>query len=308
MFKEDRRWPFPLREGDVISVVAPSGPFFEDRFQRGLDILSSLGFKVLLPEGLRARQDFLAGGDEHRLEVLTRALLDPGSQAVMAARGGYGAMRLLPGLTGVWPRAAGKALIGFSDLTALHLARLAAGGPVGYHAPVITSLGDTNEAALAVFKMALLRAETSEIVFDGGLVLYPGRAQGPVLGGNLTILSHLLATPYLPSLDGAILVLEDVGETPYKLDRLLTAIWLSGKAERLSGLAFGAFTDCGAEKNVAKVLDDFARRLKKPTVAGLLFGHQPANHLLPLGARAELSAGPGDSGRLAFKTPHRARG
>lgn len=294
-------WPRPLREGDTISVVAPSGPFLEVRFQSGLKILESLGFKVLAPEGLRSRQGFLAGSDEHRLEMLTQALLNPDSRAVMAARGGYGAMRLLPKLARVWPRAADKALIGFSDLTALHLARLAAGGPVGYHAPLITSLVDTNGAALAGFKRGLLKAGAEEIVFRGRSVLYPGQAWGPVFGGNLTIFCHLLATPYLPKLDGAVLALEDVGESPYKLDRLLTAIWLSGKADSLSGLAFGSFANCGPIESVAEVLANFAQRLKKPTVAGLDFGHQSANNFLPLGAGAALDAESEASARLVFK-------
>lgn len=299
MFNE-APWPQPLQEGDAISVAAPSGPFSEERFQRGLAVLHKLGFKVLAPKGLRARRGFLAGSDAHRLEGLIRALRDPRSKAVIAARGGYGAMRLLPDLAKIWPQAAGKALIGFSDLTAIHLARLAAGGPVGYHAPMITSLADTDEAALADFKTGLLKAGAAEIVFRGNRVLYPGTAQGPVLGGNLTIFCHLLATPYLPDLAGAILALEDVGESPYRLDRLLTAIRLSGQAGRLAGLAFGAFANCGPEAGVDAVLEDFARRLRKPVLSGLAFGHHPANHFLPLGSWAELSAGPDNQGRLVF--------
>ncbi|MDR0966115.1 MAG: LD-carboxypeptidase [Myxococcales bacterium] len=282
-----------LAPGDVVSVIAPSSPFDRAAFDRGLQRLSERYRPRLAPD-LFACERYLAGSDARRLQALNEALADAESRAIFCARGGYGAMRLLPGLK--LPETP-KVLVGFSDITALHAA-LQVNGWRSLHGPVLTQLGRLDEAmARALFDC--LESGTHLPRFVGEAVV-PGVVEGPVLGGNLSVLTRLIGTPFLPALDGAILFLEDVGERPYRLDRMLQHLALAGGLARVAGVALGDFTDCDDEhlqlRGAAFVREELARQ-GVPCVAGLRVGHGLDNWPLPLGARARLD---GAAGTLCF--------
>ncbi len=305
--------PPKLRRGDAVRVVAPSSPYDPAALDRGLEVLSTrFGLEPRMRADLGTRRGYLAGDDARRAEEWREAVADPDSRAIFCARGGYGAMRILPAVDPAPLLARPKALVGFSDVTALH-AVLNRAGLASVHGPVVTQLGRAPEDALRHLEALLLedapRAGPWEAPAPGaGLVasrtISPGRASGPLLGGTLTLLAHLAGTPYAPRLDGAILLLEDVGEKPYRIDRCLTQLRLAGALDRIAGLAIGLFTSCDDAGILAlDVVREAALALGVPAVEGLPVGHEDANFAVPLGARATLVApAPGEEGppRLLF--------
>ena len=192
--------------------------------------------------GIFERHRYLAGSDARRFDELWAALADPDIRAVFCARGGYGATRLLSRLSGRAPPGAPKPLIGFSDITALHL-WLQAHGRRSIHGPVLTQLGRL-AAATAERLFALLESARPAPALVGTATYVAGVAEGALLGGNLSVLSRMLGTPFMPALDGAILLLEDQGERPYRLDRMWTHLQLAGVFARVRGIALGSFTAC----------------------------------------------------------------
>lgn len=286
--------PPALRAGDTIAVVAPSGPFDRQSFDQGLAVLVSR-YQARFEEGLFSTERYLAGNDARRLAELQRALDDGQVKAVFAARGGYGAMRLLPRLN--WP-AAPKLLVGFSDITALHAAGQLAGWKT-LHAPVLTQLGK-QPPAVRERLFSLLESPRPREALAGGRCLVPGAAEGPLVGGNLSVLTRLLGTTYLPPLDGAVLFLEDVGERPYRLDRMWTHLALAGAFTRVKGVVLGDFTGCeeqGADYGSGDVLRSLAEATGLPCAAGFQVGHGAVNEALPLGVQVRLDA---TAGRLDF--------
>jgi muramoyltetrapeptide carboxypeptidase len=306
-------FPPPLRPGDAVRVVAPSASFDADAFERGLSVLSSrLGLRPRVRPDIASRSGYLAGDDTRRIEEWREAVADPEARAIFCARGGYGAMRILPAVDPAPLLDRPKLLVGFSDVTALH-ATLNRAGLVTVHGPVVTQLGRAPEEALlhleALVSGQVPRPGPWDAPAPGaGLVgtgtLRPGRATGPLLGGNLTLLAHLLGTPFAPRLDGAVLFLEDVGEKPYRIDRDLTQLRLAGALDQLAGVAIGQLSQCdeGGVEAMAVVREAVAA-LGIPAIEGLPAGHEDRNLALPLGARATLVApGSGDEGppRLLF--------
>jgi muramoyltetrapeptide carboxypeptidase len=289
------RRPPALRPGDRVAVVAPASPFEREPFEAGLRVLGNR-YDAVWDDGVFARRRYLAGDDARRLEELARALEDPAVRAVFAARGGYGCLRLLPGLAGRAGLAAlpPKAVVGFSDLTALHLA-LQAAGWASVHGPVVTQLaGQPPEAVERLF--GLLEDARTPAPPLRGTPVAGGVAEGPLVGGNLSLLTRLLGTPWLPPLDGAVLLLEEVGERPYRLDRMWTHLALAGVLRRVRGLALGAFTDCeerDADYGSADVVAELARETGLPCVAGLPVGHGPRNLAVPLGVAVRLDGAAG---------------
>lgn len=294
--------PAALRPGDQVAVVAPAGPFDRESFEAGLRVLAER-YRPLVGEGCFAQTRYLAGDDARRLDELTAALADAGVKAVVAARGGYGTMRLLPAL---WPKlqASGfrpKPVVGFSDLTALHAA-LQAAGWTSVHGPVVTQLGG-QPVDVVDRLVCLLESAGAPAPPLRGSALAAGVAEGPLVGGNFSILTRLLGTPYLPPLDGAVLLLEDVGERPYRLDRMWTHLGLAGIFDRVRGIALGEFTGCeepDADYGSAEVLAELVAETGLPCVGGLAIGHGAVNQPVPLGARVRLD---GTAGVLEFLEP-----
>jgi len=222
-------------------------------------------------------------------------MADPGVGGLWAVRGGSGCQRLLPGLASLWTAWPPKPILGFSDLTALHLARLKAAGVIGWHGPMVAALGRTRPgltgASLADLKAVLLApARAGGWKFSPREVFKPGRARGRLLGGNLCLLVHLLDSPWLPDPAGAILLLEEVDEPPYRLDRLLISLRQSRLWGALGGLVFGRFTRCGSPAAVKNLLRETAEAFSGPVLMNAPFGHAGLNRAFPLGVLAELSA------------------
>jgi muramoyltetrapeptide carboxypeptidase len=291
------RWqkPLPLRPQDPVHVVAPAGPFDRPGFEAGLAILQQRYSPVFGPDIFTSHR-YLAGEDSRRSEELARALRDARARALFCARGGYGAMRLLPGLP--LAEAESSALVGFSDITALHLA-LQAVGRVSIHGPVLTQLGrQASDVHERLFR--LLESPEPPPPLTGSATYVPGAAEGPLLGGNLSLVTRLLGTPFMPSLEGAVLLLEDLGERPYRLDRMWTHLRLAGVFQRVRGIVLGDFTDCeekSASFSSADVLRSLAEETGLPCAAGFPIGHGAVNQPVPLGTTVRLDAG---EARLTF--------
>ncbi len=278
-----------LRPGDPVAVIAPASGFDRPSFESGLAVLAGR-YRPSYDPGIFSRHRYLAGEDGRRLAELTAALADPGTKAVFCARGGYGATRLLGPLMGT-PPAGNKPLVGFSDITALHL-WFCAHGRVSIHGPVITQLGRLPPATHERL-FALLESQAPAAPLTGTHGYVPGCAEGRLIGGNLSMLTRLLGTPYLPDLAGAILLLEDTGERPYRLDRMWTHLSLAGVFDQVRGIALGEFVGCeekDAPYTSGEVLCELARATGLPCLAGLPVGHGAHNEPVPLNVRVRLDA------------------
>ncbi len=285
--------PPRLSPGDVVRVIAPSGPVPRAGFLAGVEILGRRYKLRYDEEALFASEGYLAGSDERRLAELLAALTDPDARAVVMARGGYGLLRILPFLDPAVLRANPRPLVGFSDGTAL-LAYAARAGVAAVHGPVVTQLAGLPAADHAAL-FRLLEEPAPGVVLQGLDALVPGRARGRLVGGNLEVFSRLVGTPYLPDLDGAILFIEDLGERPYRIDRLITALDLAGVFGALAGVVVGDFSACiepeptrASSPPVGAVLVERLSRLTIPVVMGGLFGHGTRNLALPYGATCEI--------------------
>jgi muramoyltetrapeptide carboxypeptidase len=282
-----------------VHVFAPSSPFDRARFDQGLPFVEQR-YRVSLGDALFAQAGFLAGDDAARLSDLRIGLSAPDVGALVAARGGYGATRLLPALAPDEIAAAKKWLVGFSDVTALH-ALWARAGLCSIHGPMVCSLWEGSMAVRDAW-FDLLEGQDPRPL-TGLSQVAPGRASGRLFGGNLTVLAALVGTPYAPPLDDVILVLEDVAERPYRLDRMLTTLLQSGALRGVRGVILGQFTSCdpGADGTTAEhVLAERLGTLGVPIVGGAPVGHVPENQPLLFGAQAELNA---DDGAVRFFAP-----
>ena len=288
--------PPAVRPGDRVAVIAPASAFERAAFEAGLAVLAAR-YRAEYRDGIFARHRYLAGDDERRLAELNAALTDPGVRAVFCARGGYGATRLLGRLGTRLPGPA-KPLVGFSDITALHL-WLQGLGYRSIHGPVLTQLARL-PASTAERLFALLESATPPPPLEGTATYVKGSAEGPLLGGNLSVLSRMLGTPYMPLARGAVLLIEDTGERPYRLDRMWTHLALAGVFERIAGLVLGSFTGCeehDADYGSMDVLRELVEATGLPCAAGFPIGHGDENEPVPLGARVRLDA---DARRLTF--------
>lgn len=305
--------PPPLRRGDAVRIVAPSSPFDPSDLERGVAVLRDrLGLVPRVRADIGARAGYLAGDDARRLAEWREAVADREARAIFCARGGYGVMRLLPALEPGPLLDRPRLLVGFSDVTAVH-ALLNRAGLATVHGPVLTQLGRAPAAAVDHLEALLFRtappargagAPAPGAGLAGTATVRPGRVTGPLVGGSLTLLAHLCGTPYLPPLEGAILLLEDVDEKPYRLDRYVTQLRLAGALDRVAGIAVGQVVGCDAGGlGGAEVLRELVLALGVPAVEGIPAGHLDANYAVPLGAPATLVApAPGEEGppRLLF--------
>lgn len=284
--------PPRLKAGDTIGIAAPAGPFETDLFEQGMGILQDRGFRVHVPEAVFQREGFLAGPDEARAHVINTLFGDPGIHGIFCARGGYGSTRVLPHLDWAAIRRHPKIFVGFSDITVLHCAFSARAGLVTFHGPMGTTLAKATEDSLSLLQAALMSDVPVDLMPSDGVVLNHGEATGKVMGGNLTMLCHLVGTPYQLAFDGSILFIEDVTEAPYRIDRMLVQMTLAGCFDNVAGLVLGQFTDCGA---TAEIHDVFMRTfgpLGIPVMAGFPIGHGEANATLPIGIEARLTTRP----------------
>jgi muramoyltetrapeptide carboxypeptidase len=300
--------PRRLVPGDRVAVVAPSAPVPEERLLAGLDLLRGWDLDpVVMPHVLGGHGEFeyLAGTDRERAQDLQQAWCDPSIAAVLCARGGYGAQRMVDLLDWDELRTAGpKVFVGYSDITALHEAFALRLGLATLHGPMVAVLDFLKNArAQDHLKATLFEPETVRTIVGLPDVapLVPGRATGVTLGGCLCLLAADLGTPTArPSARGGLLCLEDTGEEPYRLDRMLTQLLRSGRLDGVAGVLLGSWEECGPYDEVRAVLADRLGPLGVPVVESFGFGHCEGALTVPLGVRAELDA---DAGELRLAVP-----
>jgi muramoyltetrapeptide carboxypeptidase len=285
-----------LNPGDLVAVVAPAGPALPEQLA-GLEALYARhGLRVRLYPGCHASTGYLAGPDALRLADLHAALADGEVAALHCLRGGYGAMRLLDAIDIDLVRRAGKLLVGYSDITALHALWCRAGLP-SLHAPMPASdliqpgRGDDEAALFALLRTGLRAGDAlaplPALLLAPSDLHVPGRAQGLLVGGNLSLVAALLGTPWAWPAHGAILFLEDIHEEPYRVDRLLTQLRLAGVLDAAAGFVLGSFTE---QAPPTDLLREMLAGLGKPLLAGWPAGHGTPNRPLPLGLHVVLDA------------------
>ncbi|MCP3941709.1 MAG: LD-carboxypeptidase [Desulfobacteraceae bacterium] len=283
---------YPLEKGDTIGVAAPCACFDDKRLNLGIDCLKTLGFHVHVPRGIFGKKRYLAGDDSSRAAVINELFADPGIKGIIAARGGFGAMRMLENLDWEMIRKNPKLVIGFSDVTALLTAIIQQTQFAAVHGPNLVSLASASPGTISSFYRAITDIP-ADIKIDDALCLFPGQAQGKLVGGNMATLTHLIGTPFQPNFDGGILFLEDVGEPAYKIDRMLSQMKMAGMLMGIKGVITGSFDNCENWEYIPQILSEIFDGV--PLVMGLCAGHGDLNLSLPMGldvvldtARAQL--------------------
>jgi len=296
--------PKRLKVGDTIALTAPAGILYdESEFDRMKGDLESFGFNVVFGEFVRERYGYFAGRDYQRALDLNRFFADPHIDGIISVRGGWGCSRILPYLDFERIRQNPKVYCGFSDNTTLHLAFLAYSGLVSFHGP--NGASEWNEFTRCSFREVVMEGKRAQYVSSSQIdTLFAGTAEGPLIGGNMSILVTSLGTPYEPDPAGAILFIEDIGEEPYKIDRMLTHLARAGFLTKISGFIFGQCTDCEPEGSrgftMKEVIQQHILPLEIPALMGMDIGHDPYNLTIPVGVKASLDA---DKGVLSLLEP-----
>ncbi|HEY9689676.1 MAG TPA: LD-carboxypeptidase, partial [Coleofasciculaceae cyanobacterium] len=292
--------PRSLQPGDTIAVVAPAGMVAAADLVDGCNWLQRQGFRVQVGRHVFNRDGYLAGRDRDRAADLNRAFADPAVAAIICARGGWGCARLLPLLDWDLARLHPKILLGFSDITALLLAYSVRSNLVTFHGPVIAS--SWNAFSTAAWRQVLVDGQPMRLANPPTMPhrpIYPGQARGPLVVANLSVLAAMVGSPYLPRWDGVILIVEEVSEPVYRIDRLLSQLKLAGILDRLAGFVFAQCTRCAVPGDrdptlsLSRVLQDWIRPLEIPSWQGFAVGHIPEKLTLPLGVEVAIDASRG---------------
>lgn len=280
----DLKKPKALPQGGTIGIIAPAGPVNQKCVEAGEAKLRAAGFRTLRRADLTDCCGYFAGSDARRAAEFMEFVCDERVDAILCARGGYGSMRILAQLDAAIVRAAAKPLIGYSDATTLLLWQRACAGLVGFHGPMLERGEDLSDEELAA-SLALLMGKPAALASLAGSVGGGGRAEGPLVGGSLSLIVASLGTPWEIDTRGAILLFEEVGERPYRIDRMLQQLKAAKKLEGLAGIACGSLTACEDPRYSAPTAEAVVREvcetLSIPWLMGLPFGHAPRN--LPWG-------------------------
>ncbi|MCB1053290.1 MAG: LD-carboxypeptidase [Acidobacteria bacterium] len=304
--RDERIFPKPLAAGQTVALIAPASNASENEDIRyAADILHSFGFQVRMGKNLFERWGYLAGTDAQRAADVNAAFADPEVDAIIALRGGYGTMRILPHIDYKLIKSNPKVLLGYSDLTALLNAIHRKTGLVTFHGPIAKQ--EYSDYTLAEFKKVMFNPEVptplgSPPAFtprEGHaernnrlLRIHSGKARGRLVGGNLSLLARTAGTPYEAHYKNKILFMEEIGEEPYRIDSMLSQLWLAGRFQECAGIVFGKCSDCDAEGPNSLTLETLLRDrlgyLGIPVLSGLMFGHISDQTTLPIGCEAEL--------------------
>lgn len=303
--------PRALKRGDLVGLVAPSGATNAGFVEQRVKNLESFGFKVKVSKNILATRGNTAGSVAQRVSDLHDMFLDREVRAIWAVRGGSGTSQLLPALDYQLIRRHAKVLVGYSDITALHLAMLRYAGLVTFHGP--TASASFTDYAATQLEAVLMhpRSETTIYMSDGNRreaerssefvirTLTAGVAEGRLVGGNLSVLSAMIGTPYAPDWKGALLFLEEIREAPYRIDRMLTQLKQAMPFDQAAGIMLGVFRrsvatnanggiDNEPSLTLEQTLDDHFSNLRVPAAYGFSFGHIANNMTIPVGVRARL--------------------
>ncbi len=290
------RKPRALRPGDTLGIAAPGGPLDPERTNEGIALLEKAGFRTWHRNDLFARHGYLAGDDARRLAELVELVEDPRIAGIVCARGGYGCDRILADLDPEPFARAAKPLVGYSDITALLLWQARHAGLGGFHGPMLERGDGLDPRALEDLVAWLTGAHEPPVALVGE-PLAAGVAEGRLVGGSLTLSVASLGTSWEIDTEGAILLLEDVSESPYRIDRMLQQLRGAGKLEGLAGIGFGDFQSCLDPRygtHVDDVLAELAGSLGLPCVRALPFGHVDRNATWPFGGRATIDGHRGE--------------
>lgn len=298
--------PRAIKKGDTVGIISPSAASADRmEFTYAKEAMEALGFKVKLGENLKNRSGHLAGTDEERAGDLNAMFGDPEVKMIICIRGGSGAARILPLIDYDLIKRNPKPIQGYSDITALHSAIHSQTGLITFHGP--NGSGSWNSFNVKQFEKVFFGSEPivfkneigkgDDLVAKGNRIqtLTGGKAKGRILGGNLTVLTALSGTKYYPDFQDSIIFLEDTGEDPYKVDRMLSTLKLNGTLGKVKGFLFGQCSDCtpgggyGAF-TIDQLLDHYVLPLKIPAYSGAMIGHVSRQFIIPVGAEVELDA------------------
>lgn len=295
--------PQRLKKGDLIGIVSPASPVADpSRVDKGVRYLEMLGYNVTVGAHIGSVHGYLAGTDEERLADLHQFFADRRVKAIIAVRGGYGSPRLLSRLNYPLIARNPKILVGFSDITALQLALWRKCHLITFHGPMAgVEMANTIDAFTEEIFWHLVTSarKIGPVMFPDGVqltTLYPGKASGRLLGGNLSLVVSLLGTPYFPDVSDAVLFFEETGEEPYRIDRMTMQLHNAGVLSKCRAILGGQFTDCLPKDQskpslrVENILDETARLIRKPFLSNLPFGHLPQKMTLPIGLRVSIDA------------------
>lgn len=307
-YNKDVLIPEALQEGDTIGIVSPASAIFESEpYEIAKESFEAMGLQVKFGKNIKKRYGHLAGSDEERAEELNEMFLDKSVKAIIALRGGSGAARILDKLDYKAISDNPKIFIGYSDITALHLAIFEKTGLVTFHGPVAVSTWNsfsTDYLKSLLFEKEAVTYENPVSIGDELVqtknrirVIHEGQVKGQLLGGNLSVLTGIMGSEYFPSdWKGKILYLEDVGEKIYAVDRMMSQLYLGGVFDQISGFIFGKCTECDPGGNgygsltMEEVIDHYIKPLKIPAYSGAMIGHISDNVTIPNGIDAELDA------------------
>jgi len=304
-----RLLPRPLKKGDLVGIVSPSAAMADEmQFVFAREAMEALGFKVVLGAHVASRRGHLAGTDAERAKDLNDMFAHPEVKAIICLRGGSGAARILPLLDYENIKQNPKPLLGYSDITALHQAIFTQTGLITFHGPNGSGSWNSFNAKQfqkLFFDQELMRYE-NELVKGDDLVIKqnriqtitPGTAEGIMVGGNLTVLTALAGSPYLPDFQDKILFLEDIEEGPYRIDRMMSTLQLMGALDKIKGFIFGQCTDCEpsggyGSLTLNQILEDFILPLGIPAYRGAMIGHISKQFIVPIGAKVRMDASKG---------------
>lgn len=286
--------PHRLHAGDTIGIVAPAGPFDQESFEKGIAVIRNMGFATKSDPRIFAREGYFAGTDASRAAQVNAMVADTEVKAVICARGGYGSLRILEALDYAAIGASAKVVIGFSDITALHSAILLRSSLVTLHGPMVTTLPTCDEHSRDSWYRALTEPSVPAVNLAHARVLKAGKAEGVLTGGNLATLCHLTGTAWGAGFEGRILLLEEIGEAPYRIDRMMTQMKMAGLFDGLAGLVLGSFENCGSMEEIDGLVRELFADMAFPIVSGVPVGHGRSNWTLPLGVAAELDTAAGE--------------
>ena len=309
--------PKHLSEGDTIGIISPASNRYEtEPYEVAIESLQAMGLKVKLGKYVKTHYGHLAGTDEERAEDLNAMFKDPEVNAIMALRGGSGAARILDKIDYQAIAKNPKIFIGYSDITALHLAIYAKTGLVTFHGPMATS--KWNSFSYGIFKDILFNEKA--ITFENPTTIgdnltqvnnrirtiTAGTTQGELIGGNLSVLTGIVGSEYLPNWENKILYIEEIGEEIYAIDRMMSQLKLAGILDKISGFVFGKCTDCEpggsgyGSLTLEEVIDHYIKPLSIPAFTGAMFGHIDDNSTIPNGLKVEMNA---EKGTITMLSP-----
>jgi len=293
--------PFRLQKGDSIAIVAPGSPFDKVKFENGISVLETIGFLPVYTDEIYHANGYLAGSDRHRAKMLNNAFSDDLVKAVWCARGGYGSIRTVQYLDFELIKSHPKMFIGCSDITVILNLLFSKCNMASFHGPMIEALGFADDLTIKSILDVFFSDLPLTVKPQAPVTIRPGKCFGKVAGGNLTTLCHLIGTPFQPDFTGSILLLEDTGEAPYRIDRMLSQMKMAGCFDGIFGMILGSFEKCGEMDQISHIFQDIFSDNQWPILAGFNIGHGFPNLTIPFGINALLDT---NAGVLTYQYPH----